>query len=640
MCGIAGRFHYRSLEPVDEHRLHLMTAALAHRGPDGVGHWVDGPIGLGHRRLGGMGQGGGVQPLADAHRQCWVALDGTLHNAPELRAGLEQQGVRFATDSDAELLLKLYASEGPECVSKLRGAFAFALWDGDQRRLMLARDRVGKKPLYFADRGGQLLFASEPKGLLVDQDLPREVDPWALHEFMTYQYVPAPGSIYKGIHKVEPAHYLLIDEEGIRSFRYWELDFTAKRNQSEPELLEELRQLVTDSVRIRMRGDRSIGAFLSGGVDSSLVVALMSQLSGQAVKTFSIGFAEQSFNESGYARQVAERYGTDHQEFTCRPDAISLLPKMVWHFDEPFADSSALPVYYLSEMTRQHVAVALNGDGGDEGFAGYERYLGSRYVQLYSHLPAALRRHLVAPILNLLPQGSQRVSYVRRLRWLNAISLEPPGLRYAGAMTVFRPEESHRLYSDALRADLAGRDPFAHLMTYYTDPRVTDEIDRMVYTDTMTYLPGDLLVKVDRMMMAHGLEGRAPLLDHHVLEFAASLPSEWKLRRGELKYLLKKLASEYLPHDVIYRPKQGFGVPVGQWFRQELAGWLRELLSDSALAQDGYFRQAGIDAFVREHLTGAANHSHRLWALVNLEVWYRMFMRHEDCGGLAPRSGS
>jgi asparagine synthase (glutamine-hydrolysing) len=631
MCGIAGLIHYGSGERADRATIKRMTDTIAHRGPDGEGVYVDGPVGLGHRRLAIIDVAGGLQPMTDPEERLCIVFNGEIYNFPELRAHLETLGYQFRTRSDTEVVLYLYQELGPRCVEQLRGMFAFAIWDKVEQRLFLARDRVGKKPLYYADLGHTLLFASEAKAILAHPAISRQVDLAALDDFLTYQYVPAPRSMFHGISKLPPAHYMVVEEGKVRVTRYWDLNFLEKQRLSDRDALERMRPLLEEAVRIRMISDVPLGAFLSGGVDSSLVVALMARQSAQPVKTFSIGFTDQAYNELPYARKVAEMYGTQHEEFICTADLVGVVPKLVWHFDEPFADSSAIPTYYLSQMTRRHVTVALNGDGGDEGFAGYERYLGNRYVRLYKTLPRSVRSRLVGPLLDLLPESAARVSLLRRLKWLNAASLSPRGREYSHSMTIFRADERAEVLSREVFAELSGRDALAYMLDFYNAPHLPDDdVDRMLYSDTMTYLPGDLLVKVDRMTMAHSLEGRSPLLDHKVLEFAASLPGSQKLRGTNLKYLLKKLGEELLPHDVLYRPKQGFGVPIASWFRNELRDWVTDLLAQPAVAHDGLLRADAIARLVQEHTTGRVNHGHRLWALINLELWYRMFIRRES----------
>ncbi len=631
MCGIAGVLHRSGQGPVSREAVTRMIQAIAHRGPDGSGVWVNGPVGLGHRRLAIIDISGGNQPMGDSCERTWIVFNGEIYNFLELRSELEALGYRFRTRSDTEVILYLYQEMGIRCVERLRGMFAFAIWDQDHRRLFLARDRLGKKPLYYADLGHTFLFASEAKSILTHPDVPRQVNLNALDDYLTYQYVPPPLTMFKGISKLPPGCVLTVESDEVETTRYWDLAYSPKRQWADAEVVHHMRTLLTEAVKIRLMSEVPLGAFLSGGVDSSIVVALMAQQSSQPVRTFSIGFADQAYNELPYARMVARKYGTVHEEFLCTADLLGILPKLVWHFDEPFADSSAIPTYYLAQMTRRHVTVALNGDGGDEGFAGYERYLGDRYVRLYNRIPLTVRRHLLGRMLDLFPADIHRIRFLRRLKWLNDASLQPRGRQYSHSMVIFRAEDRERLLTSAVRMELGSRDAVQYILDYYGDPRIlTDDVDRMLYCDTMTYLPGDLLAKVDRMTMVHGLEGRSPLLDHVLLEFAASLPGSQKIRGSQLKYLLKKLGEELVPHEVLYRPKKGFGVPISSWFRNELSGWVRELLARPAVVQDGLLQVEAVQRFVNEHLSCAADHGHRLWALINLEVWYRMFIRQES----------
>lgn len=639
MCGICGLVLTGEAWSPDYTRLlQRMTASLSHRGPDGEGTWIGGNAGLGHRRLAIIDLVTGDQPLTNENGSVVLVFNGEIYNFRELRRQLEARGHIFKTKSDTEVIVHLYEEKGIDCVQDLRGMFAFAIWDVPRQQLFLARDRVGKKPLFYARLENGFFFASEIKALLQNERLPRRLNPEALDDFLTYQYVPPPATIYEGIFKLPPAHTLVFSPQtGVMNVReYWHLRYEPKLQISEKEAIEQLLSILREAVKIRLESDVPLGAFLSGGIDSSTTVALMSELMDEPVRTFSIGFENEAFNELPYARIVAQRFRTNHREFIVRPKALAVLPQIVWHLDEPFGDSSALPTFYVAKICREHVKVALTGDGGDESFAGYERYVGNKIVKIYSKIPAFLRRQIIRQILAKLPEPLTQSPWVRRLRWLNQLSLAGSAHLYLQSMTIFNPEQRLRLYPAVLAETLRRRSAEEYMLRYYTAPEVREEIDRMLYSDVMTYLPGDLLVKVDRMAMAHGLETRCPFLDHKLMEYAASLPGNFKLRGVTLKYLLKRAALTLLPREVIFRPKQGFGVPLSQWFREELRPLLERTLGVSLLAADGYLRQEAISELVAEHVAGRANHGYRLWVLLVLELWYRIFLRNNYNGTTPP----
>jgi asparagine synthase (glutamine-hydrolysing) len=632
MCGIAGVVGLDGRK-VDRPLLERLNAPLAHRGPDAEGYHQSGRAGLAHRRLRVIDLAGGRQPLANEDGSVWVTFNGEIYNFRELRSRLESLGHRFATQSDTEVIVHAYEEYGPEAVKCLRGMFAFGLWDQRQQTLLLARDRVGKKPLFFAEADGQFVFASELQALLQHPALRREVDLPALDDYLTYGYIPAPRTAFRGISKLPPAHYLLLRFDpgrpgppATRIERYWQLEYGPKLALTEAEAAEGLLEVLTEAVRLRLTADVPLGALLSGGVDSSLVVALMSRLSGRAVKTFSVGFEERDYSELPHARRVARRYATDHHELVVRPSALEVLPTLVRHYGEPYADSSAVPTYYVSRLTRAHVTVALTGDGGDEGFAGYERYRGMLLAERYRRLPGWLRRGVVEPLAARLPDPRARRSRLGQARRFLLKAGLPPVRRYAAWVSYFNPAQKQALYAPAFREQLGGRQAEAWLFGLFDAlPPGTDPLDAVLAVDVQSYLPFDLLVKMDIATMASSLEARSPLLDHKVLEFAARLPARYKLRGSALKYLLKKAAGPLLPPETLSRRKMGFGVPVGDWLRGELRPLLEDvLLSPRALGR-GYFRPEALRRLVREHQEGAQDHSFRLWALLWLEWWHREF---------------
>jgi asparagine synthase (glutamine-hydrolysing) len=632
MCGICGKVYFDPEIQIDEHLLHRMCDVISHRGPDESGCYVDGNIGLGHRRLSIIDLTTGQQPMCNSRKDIRIVFNGEIYNFPELRQDLVKRGYQFLSTSDTEVIIHLYDEYGTACVKYLRGMFAFAIWDHHRRRLFLARDRVGQKPLFYAVTSDAIAFASEIKALLQDPAFKRKLDLTAMYHYLTYQYVPPPDTMFQGICKLPPAHTLVWEDGEITIDRYWDLDYAPKIHMDEHEMKEEIEHLLQESVKMRMISDVPIGAFLSGGIDSSFVVAFMSQYSTQPVNTFSIGFEEKEYNELPYARLIAERYKTKHHEFIVKPNAVEVLPKLIWHFDEPFGDSSAIPTYYLSQMTSQHVKVALNGDGGDESFAGYLRYLGYKAVRYYRIIPYGIRKKLMVPLLDRLYASPVLRTYapvtLRRMRYLNNLSLESQENLYARTLTIFPYDLKLELLTEDVRSQFNGMNSLDYMFHYFQDDKVESSIDRMLYSDVMTYLPDDLLVKIDRMTMAHGLEGRSPFLDHKLMEFAASLPVEYKIRRTRLKYILKKIGQPWLPEKILSREKQGFGVPLGKWFQHELRDLVHDIFSSSYLVQEGILKKTTMNRIWQEHRTGKVNHYHRIWVLLNLELWYRMFIRN------------
>ncbi len=625
MCGIAGRLNFTSGAPVSALVLRQMCDLLAHRGPDGWDVYTDGPVGLGHRRLAIIDLSpAGTQPMSTVDHRLWITFNGEIYNFRDLRAELEAKGHAFHTRTDTEVVLAAYREYDVGCLSRLRGMFAFAIWDAPRRRLFAARDRVGKKPLhYWVDAGG-IAFASEPKAFLADPAFVPEADPAAIAEYLTYQYVPAPRSAFRGVRKLPPAHYLIVEDGKLSVHRYWKLSYACKRRLSEADAIDELRSRLGEAVRLRLISDVPLGAFLSGGIDSGVVVALMASTGSGPVKTYSIGFEQKEYDELPAARLVAQRYGTDHHEFVVRPDAVKLLPALVWHYNEPFADSSAIPTFVLSELTRRHVTVALNGDGGDENFAGYERYQANLLGQRLDGIPRGLRQ-MLARAAALVPSSARRRSLLTRGRRFLEAAAETPEKRYVRWMSHF-----HR----GLRRDVctpefletAATDPERLLLDAYGRSDGPDLADATLDVDVNNYLPDDLLVKVDIATMAHGLEGRSPFLDHELMEFAASLPSNLKLRHGVKKYILKQAAADLLPAEIINRPKMGFGVPIDAWFRGSLKELLCDVTGSVRFRERGVLRPLAVRHLLDEHVRGTASWHYQLWNILMLELWFRAFI--------------
>ena len=626
MCGITGIIN-RNGRDVDAGVLGRMCDAIRHRGPDDEGRYLNGVAGLAMRRLAIIDIKGGQQPIHNADRTAWIVFNGEIYNYRELRASLEKLGHTFYTDSDTEAIVHAYDQYGSECPKHLRGMFAFAIWDERTGELFLARDRVGKKPLLYALVNNQLIFGSEFSALLQHPDISRDVAPEAIHYYLTFMCVPAPLTAYKAIRKLEPGHSLRFTRDGeVKIERYWQPSFSPKLKLSEEEAGERAVEVLRDAVRVRLMSEVPLGAFLSGGIDSSAVVALMSEASSEPVKTFSIGFEEQDFSELHHARRVAEHVGADHHEFIVRPDAMEVLPTLVEHYGEPFADSSAIPTYYVSRETRRHVTVALNGDGGDECFAGYERYAAMRLAERYRKLPALMREGVIRQAINLLPSSELRRSRVRSAkRFLQSASL-PPVERYLRWVSVLDRAAKDALYTDGFRNQMAGHDPASWLSPWFAHANGAGVVDASLLTDTMTYLPNDLLVKVDIASMAVSLEARSPFLDHHVIEFAATLPEKFKLRGLTTKYILKRVLKKLVPVENLNRAKMGFGVPIGHWFRGQMKKFLGEtLLSERALRR-GLFKAEEVKRMFELHTRGEQDYAHQLWTLLMLELWFERFI--------------
>jgi asparagine synthase (glutamine-hydrolysing) len=640
MCGIVGGVWTDREGVVSPEILRRSTYLLRHRGPDDEGYF-HGPEGqngvppevqvaLGHRRLAIIDLVGGKQPLANEDQTVWVVFNGEIYNFRSLRQELEAKGHQFRTRSDTEVLVHLYEELGREMLGRLNGMFAFALWDGRRQGLLLARDRCGEKPLfYWLDRGG-LAFASELKALLALPGVPREVDPAAIDLFLTYQYVPHPRTIYRQIRKLPPGHFLWWQKDRLETGPYWNPDFQQEEQDFQPKkAAEELRELLTDAVRLRLESDVPLGAFLSGGIDSTIIVGLMQRLCSQPVHTFSIGFPVAEYDESHYARQAAEFLGTRHHEFRVYPDAVGILPKLIWHYDEPFADSSAIPTWYLAQYTRQEVTVALTGDGGDELFAGYPRYQAVRLAQKVDLLPGPLRRLLTGPLLEVMPQSARFKSPWRRLRrFLEQMGL-PPLERYLQWIGIFPTELRNKLYTTQFAEQLAtsgARPPGWFLQEAFARADRRDLLTAIMLVDLVTYLPCDLMTKVDIASMAHSLECRQPFLDHRVVEFAARLPLRAKLGWWRGKRLLRQTFRELLPPAIRRRGKMGFGVPLDTWFRGPLLPLLEQVLLGQRLTERGLFRPESIQQLIHEHTRHLRDHSYRLWALLILELWMQQWL--------------
>jgi asparagine synthase (glutamine-hydrolysing) len=633
MCGIAGKVDFRG--PVDGATVERMCDAMIHRGPDSRGVHAEAGVALGAQRLAIIDVAHGDQPLFNEDGSVVVVLNGEIYNHAELRRDLAARGHQFATHSDTEVIAHLYEDHGAALVNQLRGMFAVAVWDRRRRRLFLARDRVGKKPLFWAQRGTRFWFGSELRTLLEDPDLDRTVDLGALDAYLGLQYVPHPLSILEGVRKLPPASTLEFSEDGVEIRQYWSLDYRSKvQDVGTDELAAQVRELIWEATRIRLESEVPLGAFLSGGIDSSAVVAAMAEHMSQPVKTFSIGFGEPEYDELRFARLVAERFETDHHEFRVEPEALSIIPRLARHYGEPFADPSAIPSFYLAELTKQHVTVALNGDGGDESFAGYLRYRSDFAARLDGHpaMRAAIRglsKHA----------GSTGGGTRRRLRGLGAALDMDPDYRYAHWMCMFDARSRERVESRELRAALGAGAAEDFVMEALRSSQALGRVDRLMDADVRTYLPGDLLVKMDIATMAHSVEARSPFLDQHLMEFAAALPEGMKIERNRGKGILKSALRGYIPDEVLDRRKMGFGVPLAAWFRNELRELPGEILLDPRTIGRGYFERAEVERLIESHRVGEADNSWRLWGLIQLEMWHREVLEgSHDRPDMAERS--
>lgn len=623
MCGIAGIVGNSS---VLTEGMRAMLDALRHRGPDGEGTEQDANAIFGHRRLSIIDLEGGRQPLVNADKSIWLVCNGEIYNYKELRADLEARGHRFLTQSDCEVIIGLYLEYGDRLVEHLRGMFAFGLWDARKRRLLIGRDHLGQKPLYYARTSKGFAFASEIKALLAFDSSLRELNLAALDQYFALRLIAPPLSMFRGVHKLPPAHLLVLEDgrDPVIS-RYWSLSYQPKLTGSDEQLLDELESRIEESLRLHLVSDVPVGALLSGGMDSSLLVAMLVKKIGvQGLETFTVGLPHQRFDEAPAARAVAKLFGTNHHERTLSPSLIGLLPELIYHLDEP-SDPLSLCTYHVSELASQTVKVVIGGDGGDELFGGYDRYYGNLYAGQYARVPAALRKHVLGPALSLIPEAGWYKSVGHQLRWLQRLSFLSGADRYAASLSYFYFEEAmrERLFTPETRQKLAGFHAEDAIRIPY-NAASGDPLDHMLSADSQVRLPDHPVMITDRMSMSHGLEARSPFMDHRLAEFAARLPSSMKIRGRSLRWAQKKLAARYLPRDILERPKQGFSSALPYLLRHEYAALYQRFLPDSKLVAAGILRREPIDTLLAEHVARRADHGNRLWLLINAELWYRM----------------
>ena len=620
MCGITGVIapNHRAIIP-------RMTNVLMHRGPDNEGYYHGSDISLGQRRLSIIDIQGGNQPISNEENTIQLVCNGEIYNSPELRKQLISLGHHFKTSTDVEVLIHLFEEEGPACVKKLRGMFAFALWDEPSRILLLARDHLGQKPLFYCKNGSDFLFASEVKAILASNYVTPEIDLEGLWHYMSMRFLPDDHTLFKGVQKLPAATTLIYKNNKCRLNRYWEVHFTTKTTSKQDIIEDELDELLRETVKMHLLSDVPLGTFLSGGIDSGIVTAIAAEVRGNTFPTFSIGVREQDFNELPYARMVSDAYHLGAHEEIVQADLIHRLPSMIYHMDEP-ADPFGVGVYLVSELASKYVKVVLGGDGGDESFAGYDRFAGNSLIDYYTMIPEIFRTNVLAKLLQIVPDSFGYKSLAQKLGWVNEMSKYVGGERYAESMSFhrFTARRKNQLFTPKAKQAIADKDSVEKILKYFDAENADELVDKMLFTDLMTRMPDHLLTIADRMTMAHSLEGRSPLIDYKVVEFAASIPAEMKLHGKNLKYILKRVALRYLPDNLINRRKQGFGFPIAHWLRNDLNLFLINLFKQSRFVELGYFQPEVVQDILYEHLSGKTDHNYRLWILLNLELWYRI----------------
>jgi asparagine synthase (glutamine-hydrolysing) len=629
MCGICGIYDISSVG-VDKSLLKRMCDVMNYRGPDDEGYYTNGSIGLGMRRLSVIDLHTGKQPIHNENQTIWIVFNGEIYNFPVLRAELERKGHRFYTHTDTEAIVHLYEEYKESCVTKLNGMFSFALWDDNKKLLMIARDRLGEKPLYYSSINGKIIFGSEIKCILQSEDYSKEIDYESLDSYFTYLYIPAPRTIFKDIKKLLPGHIMLLQNNNIKIFKYWEVEYNIERNNSIEYFKETFLEKFRDAVKIRLISDVPLGALLSGGIDSSAIVAIMSEYSSKPVETFNIGYGEEGayYDEREYAEIVSKRFETSHHEFILKPDISKLVPEIIKYFDEPFADSSAIPNYYVSQMTKQYVTVALSGLGGDEIAGGYERYIGIILLKYYKKIPKHFREKVIAKLVSVLPDSKKGSRFVDRAKRFVNTGVLPVEEAYFNYISSFKSNQKESLYSEQLKNKLRmqkAKEIFDEYFSYHDN---LDILNRILFADIKMYLTDDLLTLTDRMSMAHSLEMRVPFIDYNLVEFMASVPPEMKIKGLTKKYLLKKAFKNILPEDILNRKKRGFTAPLSVWLRDELTSYLRSIISKEKILKTGLLRWEKIEIILNQHLSGKENYHSQIWALLIFLVWYSIYIEN------------
>jgi asparagine synthase (glutamine-hydrolysing) len=624
MCGICGIVNFSSEFPIREPVLQQMNNTLQHRGPDDEGYYIDPGqgVGLAMRRLSIIDLTTGQQPIANEDKSIWIVYNGEIYNHLEVRRRLEQKGHIFSSRSDTEAILHAYEEYGLNCVDHLNGMFAFAIWDSHRKRLFIARDRIGIKPLYYHLSNERIVFGSELKAIIANPQVPRELDLIALDQFLTLEYIPSPRTIYKNIYKLPPGFRLLVENGECHIEQYWNVKFQPIDDDLDT-CIEVLTDLIRDAVKIQLMADVPLGAFLSGGIDSSSVVAFMNETSNNPVHTFSVGFQDSTYNELHYSRLVSNRFNNLGFEEYLEPDITDLALHLVSHFDEPFGDFSIFSSYLVSEVARRYVKVALSGDGGDEIFAGYDTYVAQHLDQrYYQHLPRRMRQSFLPNIIDVIPPSAAKKGIINRIKRFIEGGALSEDLQHARWMIFMRAVDKQQIYKPELLMDLLGTSPEWILDYYFREAENVDPLAQQQYVDIKTYLAEGILTKVDRMSMAVSLEVRVPLLDHRIVEFALNLPSSMKIKGYKTKHLLRQVMKSRLPKAVLNKPKEGFSIPLKNWLRGELRPLMHDLLSRDTIHRRGYFSPACVDKWIQEHVSGKVNHSHRLWALMVFELWH------------------
>ncbi|MHC4476794.1 MAG: asparagine synthase (glutamine-hydrolyzing) [Planctomycetota bacterium] len=624
MCGIVGYLRLDG-QPVDAETVDRMCQTIIHRGPDDMGTYIRGNVGIGMRRLSIIDLQTGRQPISNEDGRLQIVFNGEIYNYKELKSDLVTRGHKFRTESDTEVILHLYEEYSTDCLSHLIGMFAFAVWNQEKQELFCARDRLGIKPFYYFADGKRLIFASELKAILEEKDLPVELDLHALSQFLTFEFIPFPRTLLGTIKKMPPGHFMVANHRGVTLHHYWHPEEVEEENRPENEATEKLYSLLKDAVRLRLRSDVPFGAFLSGGIDSGSIVGLMSELLDNRVRTFSIGFENQSYNELKYARQVAALFDTDHTEHTLNPSAIELIEEIIDHLDDPIGDFSVFPTYLVSKMAREKVKVILSGDGGDELFGGYDTYLAQKAFGYYSKIPSMVRKHLIVPMLNMFPPTDQKKGIINKLKRFTEGARYPEEYEHFRWMIHMNPVTNGNVFCNEIGRGINVADGCQFVPRYLNSNRLNG-LNRSMFLDIKTYLVDNILVKVDRMSMARSLEVRVPFLDHRVVEFALSVPPDLKIKRFKTKYLLKKMARRFLPENIVNRPKQGFSIPIKNWLKGPVKPMMTDLLSHDRLTREGILNPDYVNTLMKEHIQNKENHSHRLWSLMLYQLWKERFM--------------
>ena len=636
MCGIAGITGSNK-----EQAIQIMADTQAHRGPDDAGFYHDEFISLGFRRLAIVDPESGQQPISNEDDSIQMICNGEIYNSPEVRKELIAKGHTFKTNCDVEVIIHLYEEYGEDCVKHLQGMFAFAVWDKPKQKLMIGRDHLGQNPVFFCHQNGAFAFASEVKATLASKIIEPKIDTEGIWHYLSLRYMPNQHSMFEGIHKLPAAHYLVFENGEIHTQQYWDVSFNNKLTGTEDQIVDQLEELLRETVKSHLLSDVRVGAFLSGGIDSGTVASIMATLVDEPIPRFSIGTREKEFNELPFAKMVADKYNMESHEKIVEPDLIHAIPSMIYHMDEP-ADPFGFGVYLVSEVAAQHVKVVLGGDGGDENFAGYDRYYGQRMVDYYCMMPKWLRQNVVKNVTDRIPETFGYKSLAQKASWVNEMSLFAGGERYAQSLGVLRftHESKEQLFTNQAKQNFNEYSSAEKILKFFNADNASHVVDKMLYTDLMTRIPDHLLMIGDRMTMAHSLESRAPLIDYKVVEFAANIPADMKLKGKNLKHMLRRVASRYLPDDVVNLEKQGFRFPLGIWFRTDLKDFLRNLFAQSRFVELGIFNPTYMNNILEEHIAGKVDHNYRIWCLLNLEIWYRLYFEGETVDSLQDYTNS